>query len=504
MTGTGSTRRVRGSAAHRAYSVTVFVVLAALDNVAIALPPPLLSPISRDLATSEAGVATAVSLNLLLTAVAALGWGYLGDRADRKRVLMLGTLLWSAGMGATAVTTGYPAFLAAQALAGLGLGAVASVGFSVVSDLISPRRRGLVMGLWGLSQGAGTLVGVALAGLVGSADWRAPFRVLALAGLLATVAYLFTLNVPRGQREPALQALYEAGEVYQYRIRRADLPQLFTRRTNLWLVAQGFTAQIAYGSLVWVPRLFQAKAEELGYPEPTAIEIGSMFTILAYSGAVLSLIGGLVGDRRQRRTLRGRAQVAAIGVFLAVPLFIGLFFVPLRLDLSPETRDQGEIALAVLRSVVTEPAMAATFLLALLAIGLLSAQAPNTYALLAEVNPPEHRGTVFSLGNLANGLGRAAGASLVVRTFEAVARALPSPVNYAVGLAIFQLFFLPTAAMFWLASRSSPADITAVARLLRQRAEATTGSALPTSATSTPPPRVVSEPERPAGEPAGP
>src|SRR5690606_26874373 len=126
------------------------------------------------------------------------------------------------------------------------------------------------------------------------------------------------------------------------------------------------------------------------------------------------------------------------------------------------------------------------------------------YALLAEVNPPEHRGTVFSLGNLANGLGRAAGASLVVRTFEAVARALPSPVNYAVGLAIFQLFFLPTAAMFWLASRSSPADITAVARLLRQRAEATTGSALPTSATSTPPPRVVSEPERPAGEPAGP
>ena len=312
MTGTGSTRRVRGSAAHRAYSVTVFVVLAALDNVAIALPPPLLSPISRDLATSEAGVATAVSLNLLLTAVAALGWGYLGDRADRKRVLMLGTLLWSAGMGATAVTTGYPAFLAAQALAGIGLGAVASVGFSVVSDLISPRRRGLVMGLWGLSQGAGTLVGVALAGLVGSADWRAPFRVLALAGLLATVAYLFTINVPRGQREPALQALYEAGEVYQYDP-AGDLPQLFTRRTNLWLVAQGFTAQIAYGSLVWVPRLFQAKAEELGYPEPTAIEIGSMFTILAYSGAVLSLIGGLVGDRRQRRTLRGRAQVAAIG-----------------------------------------------------------------------------------------------------------------------------------------------------------------------------------------------
>jgi MFS family permease len=496
VTGTGPPRRLRGSAAHRIYSVTVFVVLAALDNVAIALPPPLLSPISRQLAVAEASVAAAVSLNLLFTALAALFWGYVGDRADRKRVLLLGTLLWSVGMGATAFTTSYLGFLGAQAVAGIGLGAVASVGFSVVSDLISPARRGLVMGLWGISQGAGTLVGVGLAGLVGSADWRAPFRVLALVGLLAMVAYLFTYNVKRGQREPALQAIYAAGEEYEYRIHRADLPQLFQRRTNLWLVLQGITAQIAYGSLVWVPRLFQAKAEELGYPEPTAIEIGSMFTILAYSGAVLSLVGGLIGDRRQRRTLRGRAQVAAVGVFLAVPLFVGLFFVPLRLDLPLDTRNQTEVALAVLRSVVTEPAMTVTFLLALLAIGLLSAQSPNTYALLAEANPPEHRGTVFSLGNLANGVGRSVGSALVVRTFDSLGRALPPPFNYAVGLAVFQLFFLPTAAMFWLASRSAPQDITAVGELLRQRAAA----AAPAPSASVPEP---SSPEPFPPEPAG-
>ena len=28
------------------------------------------------------------------------------------------------------------------------------------------------------------------------------------------------------------------------------------------------------------------------------------------------------------------------------------------------------------------------------------------YALIADVNPPEHRGTVYSLGNLVNGVGR--------------------------------------------------------------------------------------------------
>jgi MFS family permease len=447
-------------------------VLAALDNVALALAPPLLSKISRDLAVSESAVAGAVAVNLLLTAVAAVAWAYLGDRSERKRLLMIGTLLWAAGMGATAYVHSYPLFLAAQALAGVGLGAVASVGFSVVSDLIAPRRRGLVMGLWGLSQGVGTLAGVGLAGLLGSADWRAPFRVLALVGLAATVAYLFTYRIRRGEHEPALRELYEAGGEYEYRISRADLPELVGRRTNLWLVGQGLTAQVAFGSLVWLPRLFQAKAEDLGYAEDPAIVVGSVFTVLVLSGGVLSLVGGLVGDRLQRRTPRGRAMVASVGVFAAVPLFVALFFFPLRLDLPTGETDRSAITLGVLRSLVTEPAMAVTFLVALLALALMSAQSPNWYALVAEVNPPEHRGTAFSAGNLVNGVGRTAGTYLVVRTFEALERGLPPPLNFAVGLAAFQLFFIPTGIMYWLASRTAPRDIATVDALLAQRARA--------------------------------
>jgi MFS transporter, Spinster family, sphingosine-1-phosphate transporter len=456
---------------HRLYTVVVFIVLAALDNVALALPPPLLSTISDDLDAAESAVAGAVAVGLLVTAVAAVGWAYAGDRSDRKRLLMIGTLIWAAGMAATSYAPNYPVFLAALAFAGLGLGAVASVGFSVVSDLISPRRRGLVMGLWGLSQGVGTLAGTGLAGLLGAGDWRAPFRVLALVGVAATVAYLFTLPVRRGQSEPQLKKLYEGGGEYDYRISREDLPRIAARRTNVWLVAQGLTAQLAFGSLVWLPRLFQAKAEDLGYAEDTAIVVGSVFTVLVLTGGVLSLPGGLIGDRLQRRTPRGRALVASVGVFAAVPLFLGLFFFPLRLDLPTDETDRSTIVRGVLVSLVTEPAMAATFLVALLAIGLISAQSPNWYALVAEVNPPEHRGTAFSAGNLVNGVGRTAGTYLVVRTFEALERAMPPPLNYAVGLAAFQLFFLPTGVMYYLASRTSPRDIATVQQMLRERAQ---------------------------------
>ena len=471
--------------------MVVFIVLAALDNVALALVPPLVTPISRELEVGEAHIAAAFSISLLVTAVSAVGWAYLGDRYDRKRLLMAGTLGWAAGVGATALVTGYGQFLAAQVVAAVGLGTVASVGFSVVSDLISPRRRGLVMGLWGLSQGLGTLVGVGMGGILGSQDWRRPFQVLTVVGLAATVAYLFTYRIPRGHSDPELRALHRSGREYEHRISPEDLPKIFRRRTNVWLAAQGFTSQLAFGALTWLPRLFQAKAETQGYAESTAIVLGTVFAMLAMSGALLALGGGLVGDWLQRRTPRGRGLVASIGVLLAAPLCVLLFFLPLELDVPLDEQSRTAVLRGLLRSLVTEPTLTVTFGIALVAVALMNAQSPNWYALLAEVNPPEHRGTAFSVGNLVNGAGRTTGTYLVAHTFAVVERVLPAPTNYAVALAAFQLFFIPTGIMYWLASRSSPRDIAAVRLLMRRRASASA------TASEQPPPTA---PER-AGAP---
>jgi hypothetical protein len=81
--------------------------------------------------------------------------------------------------------------------------------------------------------------------------------------------------------------------------------------------------------------------------------------------------------------------------------------------------------------------------------------------MIADVNPPEHRGTVYSLGNLVNGVGRAGGNALVGVAFQRLAGAFPPPLNYAVGLASFQFFFIPTGVMYWMASRTVAADMAA-------------------------------------------
>ena len=338
-------------------------------------------------------------------------------------------------------------------LAAFGLGAVASVSFAVVSDLISPRRRGLVMSFWGLSQGVGTLAGTLVGGLLGHDDWRKPFFVVSIAGVVATVAYLFTYDVPRGDSQPEL-----AGIDYEERIHVDHLPIILARRTNIWLILQGLTAQIAFGSLVWLPVLFRARAEAQGYSTGTAVIVGSVFATLFQLGGALSILGGLVGDRLQRRTPRGRALVAAVGVLAAVPLYVVLFFVPMRIDV-PDGAGARAVISAVLADVFTEPTVGACLATAVLALALTSANSPNWFAMIADVNPPEHRGTVYSLGNLVNGVGRAGGNALVAVAFRSLSAAFPPPVNYAVGLAAFQLFFVPTGVMYWLASRTVAKDM---------------------------------------------
>jgi MFS family permease len=479
-----------GGTAHRIYSVTVFIVLASLDNVTISLVPPLYSPISRALGVGEGYIGLVTAVTFLVTAVAAVGWAYVGDRTNRKRVLMAGTLVWSLGTALTAAAGAYPVFFAAQMLAAVGLGAVASVGFSVVSDLITPKRRGLVMSLWGLSQGVGTLTGTLIGGQLGAADWRRPFELLTALGLVATLAYFFTYDIRRGQSEPELAAVFAAGAEYEHRISRADLPGIVKRRTNIWLVLQGLTAQATFGSLVWLPRLFQAKAEAQGFDEAQAIQIGSLLATLFQLGGVLSIVGGLIGDRWQRRDPGGRAKVAAIGILAGVPFYVALFFGPLHLP------PPG----APFVHVFAEPTLWVSLLTAFVALGLTSANSPNWFALIVDVNPPEHRGTVYSLGNLVNGVGRGAGNSLVAAVFNGLAARFPPPANLAIGLAAFQFFFIPTGVMYWLASRTAPADIEDVRRTLRSRAQPVppaTAQPVP-PATAQPVPPATAQPVPPA------
>ena len=470
--------RGRGGHVHVVYTVVVFIVLASLDNAAIGAIPAMVKPLTAAFDVGDSAITLLTGTQILVTAIVGVAWGYAGDSRSRKALLLWGTVIWSGALLASTTATSFAVFFAWQMGVAIGLGSIASVGFSVVSDLIAPKRRGLAMSFWGLSQGIGVLVGGLLASQLGAEDWRTPLMTIGIAGFAFAGLYLFTYDAPRGFREPELAAMRANGVEYEYRIDRSQLPALARRRTNLWLIAQGVTAQIAYGSLIWVTLLYQEKVLAQGYSEATATRVGGLFAAIFTVGALFSILAGHIGDRMQRRTLRGRAIVSAVGILGAIPFFLVFFWVPLRgLEV---TEGAGTITLIgeVLGSLVTNPWALAAFVSGVAAIALTSADSPNWFALITDVNLPEHRGTVFGVGNFANGVGRSIGSALTGPVAQALERSIPAPYNWALGLTFFQLFFLPTGWCYWKASQSCPGDIEDVRETMTARAKGTSSPGL--------------------------
>jgi MFS family permease len=459
-----------GGKGHIFFTIVVFVTLASLDNAALATIPSMVLPITEALNTSKTAVGFLTATVIFITALSAVGWGYWGDRSNRKRLLFWGTIIWAAGSGLSSTAVAFWQLFVWQIITAIGLGVIASVGFSVISDFVSPRRRGLAMSFWGLSQGIGGIVGGLLASQLGSDDFSKALLAIAVLGVAVSGLYLFTYNPPRGLSEPALAELHESGAEYEYRIEPEQLPTLMQRRTNVWLILQGLSAQVAYGSLIWVPLLYQEKVMAAGYDLSTGTKVGGILGAMFQLGGIASILAGHIGDRVQQKTLKGRAIVSSIGILGAIPFFLLFFFIPL--DSLEVTNGAGTATLVgeVLRNIVTNPWVAATLITSAFAVALTGADSPNWFALISDVNLPEHRGTVFGIANFANGVGRSAGNGLTGAVAGAFETALPPPLNWAVGLTVFQVFFLPTGYCYYRAAQTSPGDITEVRSILSQRA----------------------------------
>jgi MFS family permease len=285
-----------------------------------------------------------------------------------------------------------------------------------------------------------------------------------------SLLFLAAFDPPRGFKEPELAALFDEGETYDYDIDSSQLKELAEVRTNRWLVLQGLTAQIAYGSLIWVPLLYQEKVIAEGYSSATGQQVGGLFAAMFSIGALFSILAGHIGDRWQRKNLSGRAYVSAAGILGAIPFFLVFFWIPLRGLEVTEGASTITLLGEVLTSIVTNPWVALAFVCAIIALALTSADSPNWFALISDVNVPEHRATVFGVGNFVNGVGRATGAGLTTVTAQILSRTIPAPYNLALGLSLFQVFFLPTGWCYWKASKTCPWDIQQVRTTLRERA----------------------------------
>ena len=156
---------------------------------------PLGDQLMRVFAISPAQFSQLVASYGLSAAVSGLAGGFVLDRYDRKRAL----LVLYAGFGISTLACGlsptHHALLAARIAAGAFGGLAGSLVSAMVGDVIPPARRGhamsIVMGAFPIASVLGVPVGLVLAGKFG---WHAPF--FFLAGCSVCVLALASVALP--------------------------------------------------------------------------------------------------------------------------------------------------------------------------------------------------------------------------------------------------------------------------------------------------------------------
>lgn len=321
---------------------------------------------------------------MLVYAVTAPFAGQVGDRFPRKLIILSGLYVWSAITGFTALCSKVWQFVLVRGAEGLGETFYFPASMSLVSDYHSKKTRSRAMGLHQTSVYAGTVGGGWLAGwMADKYDWRAPFVLLAVAGIALGVVLAAFIREPR--RNEAEQA--ERGETSV----DAEPPQLPMRQflaewirtpTAMLLVAAFLGANfVAMQFLAWVPTFltekFKLSLTSAGLTGTIFIQLGSM---------VGSVIGGVIADRWHRRRPGGRMLSQAIGVLLGAP-FIFIF---------------GS----------TTHLLFLIFTMSLFGIckGIYDA---NIWASLYEVIPPSRRAAAVGLMNMVGWLGGALGTYLM-------------------------------------------------------------------------------------------
>jgi EmrB/QacA subfamily drug resistance transporter len=159
---------------------SVALFMTTLDNLVVTTALPV---IHRDLHASLSGLEWTVNAYTLTFAVFLITGAALGDRFGRRRMLVIGLAIFTAGSAAAALAPSIEALIVARAVQGFGGAIVLPLTLTILSAAVPAEKRGLALGAWGGISGLAVAIGPLVGGaVVQGISWQ----------------WIFWLNVPIG------------------------------------------------------------------------------------------------------------------------------------------------------------------------------------------------------------------------------------------------------------------------------------------------------------------
>lgn len=322
-------------------------------------------------------------------------FGYLSDLIKRIHVAFVGCVIMTVFNFLTAFAQNFEQLLLFQILGSIGFGSTTPIMFSIFSDIFAPEKRSTAFAWLSIVTGVlGGLLGSIVIVTIAELSWRFPYFGVGIITAIFTPLILLIPEPKRGANENELKTVYEEDPTlnYLYKIKISDLKYLWKRPTNLFLILN-FVDNVAGGIILTyaIDWLYF----EHGVDPETGIIAVIIIGIFAFLGTILF---AKIGDKKYLRDKRVRIKLGIILSLVEAPFILIAFLLEWR---APPDAD--------FIYLITTPIIIITILFAGFAMFFDSGIYPNWMSAITEVNLPEQRGTMISVANFCDALGRSLG-----------------------------------------------------------------------------------------------
>ena len=153
-------------------SVLIVSLLAiVIDNTVLNVALKTIAEPHGGLGASQSQLEWAINSYTLVFAGLLFTFGVVGDRIGRKRMLMIGLVLFGIGSLLSAYSRSPDQLILARAAMGLGGAAVMPQTLSIISNVFEPKERPKAIGIWASAVGIGFAIGPVLAGVLLAHFW---------------------------------------------------------------------------------------------------------------------------------------------------------------------------------------------------------------------------------------------------------------------------------------------------------------------------------------------
>jgi MFS family permease len=283
--------------------------------------------------------------------------GFLADKFNRSRVIIVSLLVWSAVTWMTAYAKTYDQLLVTRILMGISEACYIPAALALIADYHRNSTRSLATGI----HLAGIMIGSSLGFLGGilaeNNSWNYVFKLFGVVGVVYSLLVLFVLkDPPKSKFEPIKGKSDNKINFF------TGIGDLFKKRSFLLMLGYwGLLGIVGWLVIGWLPTYYK---EHFNLSQGIA---GVYATGYLYPAAIVGLLfGGFIADKWSRKNRLSRIHVPAIGLLIAAPFIFlasGTSILPLAIIafmIYSFTRSFGDANMMPMLCMVADPKYRAT------------------------------------------------------------------------------------------------------------------------------------------------